>query len=62
MQVAVCSDEPYPVNEVVCQLLERQNHEVRRFGAVLTGTEQPWAEVAEAAGLAVANGEVDEGI
>lgn len=62
MKVAVCSDEPYPVNEVVCQLLEQRKHQVRRFGAVLTGNEQPWAEVAEEAALAVASGNVDEGI
>lgn len=62
MRVAVCSDEPYPVHEVVCQLLEERGHEVQRFGAVLTGEEQSWAEVAEQAALAVARGDVDEGI
>ena len=62
MKFAVCSDEPYDVHEVVCRLLGERGHEVRRLGAVLTGTEQPWAEVAELAALAVASGEVDEGI
>ena len=62
MKVAVSSDEPYPVHEVVCQLLEGRGHQVRRMGAVLTGRELPWAEVAEEAALAVARGEVDEGI
>lgn len=62
MKIAVCSDEPYPVNELVCQLLEQRNHEVRRLGACLTGKEHPWAEVAEEAALAVAKGDVDEGI
>lgn len=62
MKVAVCSDEPYEVHELVCQLLQESGHEVRRLGAVLTGEEHPWAEVAERAALAVARGEVDEGI
>lgn len=62
MKVAVCSDEPYQVNEVVCELLEQRKHEVRRLGALLTGKDQPWAEVAEQAALAVATGDVDEGI
>jgi len=58
----VCSDEPYPVHEVVCRLLEARGHTLRKFGAVLSGKEQPWAEVAEQAALAVAGGAVDEGI
>ena len=62
MRVAVCSDESYPVHEVVCRLLEARGHGIRRFGAVLSGEEQPWALVAEQAALAVAGGAVDEGI
>ena len=62
MKVAVCSDEPYEVHGIVCRLLEARGHELLKFGAVLTGNEQPWAEVAEQAALAVARGEVDQGI
>jgi ribose 5-phosphate isomerase B len=33
-----------------------------RFGAVASGREEPWPEVAERAALAVARGECDEGV
>jgi ribose 5-phosphate isomerase B len=62
MRIALASDEPYPVHAVVDALLRQRGHEVVPFGAVETGTEAPWAEVAEAAALAVASGECDEGI
>jgi ribose 5-phosphate isomerase B len=62
MRIALCSDEPYPVHDVVQAELVRRGHEVRAFGAVATGHDEPWAEVAEAAALAVASGDCDEGI
>jgi ribose 5-phosphate isomerase B len=58
----VCSDEPYPVNEVAVRELERRGHQVIRFGAVSSGAEEPWAEVGRAAAEAVARGECDEGV
>ncbi|MCA9605505.1 MAG: RpiB/LacA/LacB family sugar-phosphate isomerase [Myxococcales bacterium] len=62
MRIALCSDEPYPVHDVVREALEARGHEVVAFGAVATGDEVPWAPAAEEAALAVARGECDEGI
>jgi ribose 5-phosphate isomerase B len=62
MRIAVCSDEPYPVHDLVRGLLEARGHSVVAFGSVKTGKEAPWAEVAEQAALSVARGECDEGI
>jgi ribose 5-phosphate isomerase B len=62
MRVALCSDEPYPVHAVVRSLLEQRGHQVVPFGAVATGEEAPWADVAEEAALAVASGGCDQGI
>jgi ribose 5-phosphate isomerase B len=62
MRIALCSDEPYPVHEAIKQELSRRGHEVVAFGAIASGKEEPWAEVAERAALAVARGECDEGV
>ncbi len=62
MRVALCSDEPYPVHAIVRELLAARGHEVVPFGAVATGADAPWADVAEQAALAVARGECDEGV
>ena len=62
MRIAVCSDEPYPVHDVVVAELERRGHEVVRFGSYASGREEPWADVAEAAASAVARGECDMGV
>jgi ribose 5-phosphate isomerase B len=62
MRIALCSDEPYPVNAIVRALLSERGHDVVAFGAALDGKEAPWAEVAERAALAVASGACDEGI
>jgi ribose 5-phosphate isomerase B len=62
MRIAICSDEPYPVNDLVRTLVEARGHSVTPFGAPATGKEAPWAEVAEQAALSVARGECDEGI
>jgi len=62
MRIAVCSDEPYPVHEVVRAQLAALGHELAPFGALASGKDEPWAEVAEQAALSVARGECDEGI
>jgi ribose 5-phosphate isomerase B len=62
MRIAVCSDEPYPVHDVVITELMRRGHEVHAFGAPKSGAEEPWADVAEAAALAISRGECDEGV
>ena len=62
MRIALCSDEPYPVHRVIESELVRRGHEVVRFGAVASGHDEPWADVAEQAVLAVARGDCDEGV
>jgi ribose 5-phosphate isomerase B len=62
MRIAVCSDEPYPVHEVVRAQLATRGHELVPFGALASGKDEPWAEIAEQAALSVARGECDEGI
>jgi ribose 5-phosphate isomerase B len=62
MRVAVCSDERYPVHATIRHVLEERGHEVVPFGAVASGADEPWADVAEAAAMAVASHACDEGI
>lgn len=62
MRFAVCSDEPYAVNEAAVAELERRGHEVVRFGSLATGADAPWAAVARQAAEAVASGQCDEGV
>ena len=62
MKIAVCSDEPHAVHDHLRDDLARRGHEVIAFGSVASGEEAPWAEVAERAARAVAEGECDEGV
>ncbi len=62
MRIALCSDEPYPVHQLVEQWLKERSHEVVAFGSVSTGHEVPWPEAAEQAALAVSRGRCDQGI
>lgn len=62
MRIALCSDEPYPVQQTVRRLLEQRGHEVVAFGSIASGGEEPWALVAEQAAEAVTRGDCDEGI
>jgi ribose 5-phosphate isomerase B len=62
VRIAFCSDEPYPVHQVIRAELERCGHTVVPFGAPASGREEPWAAVAEEAAQAVASGRCDEGV
>lgn len=62
MRIALCSDEAYPVHQVLIDEISRLGHEAVLFGAIATGKETSWAETAEEAAHAVANGSCDEGI
>jgi ribose 5-phosphate isomerase B len=62
MRIALCSDEVYPVHELIERALHDRGHQAVRFGALSTGSESPWALVAEEAALAVAAGHCHEGI
>lgn len=61
-RIAVCSDEPYPVHQEVCQLLANRGHTIVPFGSLVDGAEHAWAQVAERAALAIARGDADEGV
>lgn len=66
MRIAFASDERYPVHAEILAELRRRGHDVVGFGVIDTGhgapAEAPWAEMAEAAALAVASGACDEAI
>jgi ribose 5-phosphate isomerase B len=62
VRIAFCSDEPYPVHQVIRDELLRRGHEVVPFGAPASGREEPWAPVAEQAAQAVASGQCDQGV
>ena len=62
MRIAVCSDEPYPVHDLIVAELERRGHQVFRFGSLATGSEEPFALVAEESATAVASGDCEEGV
>lgn len=62
MKIALCSDEPYRVNEIAAAELERLQHQVIRFGSCASHHEEPFVEVTNLAALAVARGECDQGI
>ena len=62
MRIAFCSDEPYPVHRVIQEVLRERGHDIVAFGAVASGREEPWAEVAELAAQAVASGDCREGV
>lgn len=62
MRIAVVSDEPYAVHDVVVAELERRGHAVVRFGSLANGEVVAWAPAAEQAAQAVASGDCDEGV
>lgn len=62
MRIAICSDEPYPVNDQVRGMVEARGHEVVPFGSLASAAAEPWPDVAERAALAVSRGECEEGI
>jgi ribose 5-phosphate isomerase B len=62
MRIALCSDEPYAVNEAIAEELEKRGHVVCRFGSVASAQEGSWVLAAQEAALAVAQGRCDEGV
>jgi ribose 5-phosphate isomerase B len=62
MRIALCSDERYPIHQLVSDVVRGLGHEVMLSGALAGGREQPWAEVAERAALDLVEGRCDEGI
>ncbi len=62
MKIAVCSDELYPVNEFVVNELKRLGHEVVLFGALNSGNNELWIDVAKEAAESIQQRICDEGI
>ncbi|MEM7495877.1 MAG: RpiB/LacA/LacB family sugar-phosphate isomerase [Myxococcota bacterium] len=62
MRIALCSDEPYPVHDVVRAWLKDHGHAVQPFGAVASGVAESWVKAAEAAARGVARGDCDQGV
>lgn len=62
MKIAVCSDEPYPVNDVIVTEIKKRGHEAILFGSPRTKKEAPWITVTAEAAKAVSEGRCDEGI
>ena len=62
MKIALCSDEPYPIHDLIIAELTRRGHEVVFFGSFVTKKEEPWWLVGREAALAVHSGECQEGI
>lgn len=50
------------MHDTVRKWLEDSGHEVVPFGSVASGSDTPWALVAEAAAEAVARGDCDQGV
>lgn len=62
MRIVVCSDEPYPVHDVVVKALRDHGHDVVPLGAIADGAETPFASLAEAAAERIVTGDCDEGV
>ena len=62
MRIALTSDEPYRVHDVIEAELNRRGHTVVRFGAVASSREVPWVHAARDAASAVASGDCVQGI
>lgn len=62
MDIAIGSDMPGELPETLGRWLDRHGHAITRFGALLTGAEGPWPEVAREVGEAVARGDADFGV
>ncbi len=62
MNIALCSDEVYAVNDTVRQFLEAQGHTVQAFGSMDSQQTEAWADVTRSAAEAVAAGRCEEGV
>lgn len=62
MKVAVGSDMPCRLGEVVVEELTKRGIEIVKVGALVSGKEEPWPKVAQEVAELVASGECREGI
>src|SRR5690349_1804797 len=62
MQIALVSDEYYPVHDVISDWLQQQQYHVHRFGACLTKQETCWVEATRQAAQAIVTATCQQGI
>ena len=62
MKIALCSDEPYPIHDLICADLEARKHKIQGFGSFASKRAEPWVECTLEAARAVARGECEEGV
>ncbi len=62
MNIAVSSDEYYPIHDYVVEELKKLGHSVTCFGALLTKETGSWVDAAKVASEAVRSGKCDEAI
>lgn len=62
MNIAVVSDEPYPVHSFILEWLKRHGHNPILFGSFKSQREESWVQSAREATQAVKEGFCDEGI
>ncbi|MBI2712511.1 MAG: RpiB/LacA/LacB family sugar-phosphate isomerase [Bdellovibrio sp.] len=62
MRIALCSDEPYPIHDLIAAEIQKRRHEVVPFGSLITKKEEPWWIVAKEAALSIYQGQCQEGI
>lgn len=62
MKIAVCSDEVFPIHQLIIDELIHRRLTVVRFGALHSGHEESWAKAAKEAAIAIFKKECDEGI
>lgn len=62
MQIALSTDEWYPLNQYVKDHLINNGHTVKEFGSYLSQKDESWVDCTLEAAKSVACGESDEGI
>jgi ribose 5-phosphate isomerase B len=62
MKIALGSDMAGELPEAIDRWLRAHRHEVRRYGALTSGSEEAWPSVAHDVGSAVTRGEADYGV
>ncbi len=62
MRIALSSDEIYPINYFVLDLLKDFGHEVLLFGALASKKNESWVKTAKEAVNSMVLGQVDEAI
>ena len=62
MKIAVCSDEPYAIHDLLVASLKARGHGVVPFGSIRSGEETSWVHGALEAAEAIRSGACDEGV